>query len=135
MCELYYRDGTIKAAMTSREAQLMPLYRARDNGLLAAYTVWFDNYREAKAFLAEVLAAKDDQAKAGRDVNYLVLVQRKTDDLLREYYEAETNGKGYKTYAIGLVLSRRGLAYSDYQAFVRERGLVADDGALKGVAA
>ena len=132
---MHYRDGTIKAAMTSREARLIPLYRARQNDMMSAYAVWFDNYREAKAFLAEVLAAKDDQAEAGRGVNYLVLIQHSTADLFAAYYEAEDNGKGYKTYAIGRVLSRRGFAYSDYQAFLRKRGLETAKDIRKGVVA
>jgi hypothetical protein len=133
MSELYFRDGTIKATITSREARLMPLNRSWQNGHLAACHDWFDSCREAKAFLAEVLAAKDDQAKTGGDVNCLFLVRQTTDSLFALYLDAENNGKSYKTCAIGRVLQRRGKTYEDYKGFLRQRGLLAADNILKGV--
>jgi hypothetical protein len=135
MSELYFRDGTIKAVITGREARLMPLNRARQNDHLIAYHDWFESCREAKAFCAEVLAAKDDQAEAGVDVNYLLLVRQTTDSLFALYMDAENNGKAYKTYSIGRVLQRRGKTYEDYKGFLRQRNLLAADDTLKGVVA
>jgi hypothetical protein len=135
MSELYFRDGTIKAAIISRKARLMPLNRSRQNDHLAAYHDWFANCREAKAFLAEVLAAKDDQAGADLDVNCLFLVRQTTDSLFALYLDAENNGKSYKTCAIGRVLQRRGKTYEDYKGFLRQRGLLTADNILKEVVA
>jgi hypothetical protein len=49
----FYSDGTVKAAMFSRECKEKPKSSFRSLPRMDAYTDWFDTEGEALAFLAE----------------------------------------------------------------------------------
>jgi hypothetical protein len=53
----FYSDGTIKAAMISRERREKPRDSFRHVFKMHAYHDWFASLKEAEAFLAEVKAA------------------------------------------------------------------------------
>jgi hypothetical protein len=53
----FFSDGTVKAAIISRECREKPRNSFRHVFRMDAYNDWFDTKEEAEAFLAETEAA------------------------------------------------------------------------------
>jgi hypothetical protein len=53
----FYDDGTVNAAMFSRECREKPQNSFRSVPKMDAYNDWFDTPEEARAFLAEARTA------------------------------------------------------------------------------
>jgi hypothetical protein len=60
----FYDNGTVKAAITSKERRERPRDTERDFPYWTAFQDWFDTLREAESFLAEVKAMEIQGAAA-----------------------------------------------------------------------
>jgi hypothetical protein len=60
----FYDNGTVKAAITSRECKEKPGNRERDFPRWTAFQDWFDTQGEAESFLVEVRAMETKEAVA-----------------------------------------------------------------------